>query len=164
MGARREPRRHPDCVPSPAGRARPYHPHVPAVDAPLVGTARSRPRLPALTAAAVAALLAACVNPAPTPSPGPSTSPADTTLATEAPSPSPTAQASPTQAAATTFHLAVVTGLTNLKSVVTIDELTALARSGKLLVPCGIAIDRPPMPPPASACVAANQVVGSIAA
>jgi hypothetical protein len=62
------------------------------------------------------------------------------------------------------FPLVVVTGLTNLKSAVTIDELTALARAGKLVLPCGIGIDQPPLPAAPGACVAADQVAASIVA
>ena len=50
------------------------------------------------------------------------------------------------------FPLAVVTGLTNLKATVTVDEVKELASSGMLAIPCGVQVVEPAVPPPAS-CV-----------
>jgi len=107
-------------------------------------------------------ILAAC-EPAPTPSQPQSQPPAGTPVPTESAGPSPSVEPSPTQGAATTFPLAVVTGLTNLKAVIDIDELGTLAASGKLMVPCGVAVDEPAITPTA-ACVPADQIVAWIAA
>ena len=98
---------------------------------------RARRRLPAISIAVIAALIAACDNPVPSATPGPVPSPLASQLATAPPSPEP----SPTAAAATTFPLAVVTGLTNLKANVSLDDLAVLAGQGKLLVPCGVTVD-----------------------
>ncbi|MEO8273291.1 MAG: CapA family protein [Chloroflexota bacterium] len=69
----------------------------------------------------------------------------------------------PTPTAAADFPLAVVTGLTNHRANVTLDDLATLAADGKLEVPCGIAVMEPPITvlsqPP---CVAADQVAAAI--
>ncbi|MEO8252157.1 MAG: CapA family protein [Chloroflexota bacterium] len=61
------------------------------------------------------------------------------------------------------FPLAVVTGLTNLKSTIALEELTTLATSGKLVVPCQVTVIQPTLPttPP---CVAPDKIVAAIAA
>jgi hypothetical protein len=61
------------------------------------------------------------------------------------------------------FPLAVVTGLTNLKATVTLDELTSLAGGGQLLVPCGVQIAEPALTATAP-CVAADEIVTSLTA
>jgi hypothetical protein len=70
---------------------------------------------------------------------------------------------SPTAVAAASFPLAVVTGLINLKAVISLDELGTLAGKGRLAVPCGVVVDQPPISSTAP-CVAADQVVASIEA
>jgi hypothetical protein len=60
-----------------------------------------------------------------------------------------------------TFPLAVVTGLTNLKSVVALRELTILAASGKLVVPCGVRVTKPAIAAKAP-CRAATTIAGAI--
>jgi len=100
---------------------------------------RARRKLPAVAIAVVAVLLAGCDNPAPTP---PATlASSNPPVASPGRSGQPSAEPSPTAAAATTFPLAVVTGLTNLKANIGLDELAGLAGSGKLLAPCGVTID-----------------------
>ena len=59
------------------------------------------------------------------------------------------------------FPLAVVTGLTNLKATITVDQLTALAGSQRLLLPCGVTIAQPPLAP-ANACVAADAIAAAL--
>jgi poly-gamma-glutamate capsule biosynthesis protein CapA/YwtB (metallophosphatase superfamily) len=112
-----------------------------------------------LAAAVIAALLVGCENPSPTPSP------AASGLFSIPPTtgPSPTTEPSPTAAAATPFSLAVVTGLTNLKANISLDELVTLAGSGRLVVPCGVAVDQPAIAP-TKPCVPANQIVTEIQA
>ena len=70
---------------------------------------------------------------------------------------------SPTLAAGAAFPLAVVTGLTNLKAVITVDELETLAGTGRLVAPCSVTVDEPQVAPSA-ACVAADQIVDAIEA
>src|SRR6185503_9190091 len=117
---RGEPRRG-AAGPSAAGVGHaPYHPAVPRADpqtrSPLPATALTR----AIAAALVAAIIiAACDNPSPTPSPAATTSSTPGASA----GPSPTVQPSATAVAASEFPLAVVTGLTNLKAVVSVDEI-----------------------------------------
>jgi hypothetical protein len=105
----------------------------------------------------IAALLVACENPSPTPSPLPSTGP---TASTEA-SPAATGLPSPSAAAGTSFSLAVVTGLTNLKANVSLDELGGLARQGELVTPCGVDVEVPASLT-ASSCMPADQIVTAI--
>src|SRR5688572_11675724 len=64
---------------------------------------------------------------------------------------------SPTPTAPSTFPLAVVTGLTNLKSTISLDELDQLAARNRLLVPCGIEVADPALVPPAR-CRPADRV------
>jgi Bacterial capsule synthesis protein PGA_cap. len=114
-----------------------------------------------LAAAAVVVLLAGC-NPTPTPAPSSAVS---RTLApgATATAPTPTTLPSPTAAATGPFSLAVVTGLTNHKSVIKLDELATLATSGKLVVPCGVDVRKPALKATAP-CVAADQIVAAIGA
>ena len=113
----------------------------------------------AVAVLAIAGIIAGCENPRPSSPPPPSTS------ATIAPSAAPSAstQPTPTAVAATSFPLAVVTGLTNLTAVITVEELGKLAGNGALVVPCGVRVDEPQLSPTA-ACVAPDQVVAAIEA
>ena len=70
---------------------------------------------------------------------------------------------SPSAVAGVTFPLAVVTGLTNLKSTVTVRELVDLASAGDLLAPCGVDVDEPAMEL-AAACVPAGEIPATIQA
>lgn len=80
---------------------------------------------------AVVTLLIGCASPSPSVVPSPSPTPT--------PEPTPTATPIPDLA----FPLAVVTGITNNKATITIEELGTLASSGRLMVPCGVTIDQP---------------------
>jgi len=78
-------------------------------------------------------VLAACSDAASTSPPpnGPTSAPPTVApTATEVPTPEPTVPPS--------FPLAVVTGLTNHKATVTLDELESLAKAGALTMPCGV--------------------------
>ena len=89
---------------------------------------RSRP-VAALVAAVL--LLTACAaqpSPSETPSASPTASPTRT--------PEPTASPSPTPDPEVSFPAAVVTGYTNLRAEITLDEVTKMAADGTLLVPC----------------------------
>lgn len=107
-----------------------------------------------------AAFLAGCGNVMPSPTPS-----AETTQPTNSasPSPTPTASPEPTPVAAVEFPLAVVTGLTNLKSAVTLDEIAALRASRDIVVPCGIQIEQPTLTPTAD-CLPAAEVAGLLVA
>jgi len=90
---------------------------------------------------AIASLVAGCLNPGPTPSP---------TQAAVAPTAAPTATpgANPRETITpnplpSSFPLAVVTGMTNLKAATTVVELTSLAAKGQLVMPCGIEVTAP---------------------
>ena len=98
-----------------------------------------------LTAVAVLTMFVGCASPSPSLVPSPSAIPT--------PSPSPTASPIPD----VTFPLAVVTGLTNLKATITLDELGTLASGGQLVVPCEVTLTQPAITATAP-CVAANQV------
>ena len=134
---------------------------MPAAVAPPHRAPHARRSLQRIAIAVVVALVAACDTPTPTPSPqasAASTAPASPSASGPA-NPGP----SPTVAAATTFPLAVVTGLTNLKAVISLDELESLAKGAGLIAPCGVTID-PPAITPTAACVAADKIVAAIAA
>jgi hypothetical protein len=100
------------------------------------------------------ALLAACssVNPS-LPRETASSAPPG---ATPAPTPSPTP-------APIEVPLAVVTGLTNLKATITLQQLADLADAGTLVVPCGIEIVEPTLAP-TEPCVWPDEIVAEIAA
>ena len=104
---------------------------------------------------AVVALLGGCstLNPAPVPSPG----------ATTGASQTPTIGPSPTAPPPAMFPLAVVTGLTSLKSVITLDELVALASDGQLVVPCGVDVAQP-MLTASAPCLWADRMAEAIGA
>jgi hypothetical protein len=105
------------------------------------------------TAVAILLLLVGCASQSPSLPASPS--------ATATPQPTPTATPSPTPKPPITFPLAVVTGLTNLKATVTLDELGTLAGDGTLLVPCGVTVDQPQLNATAP-CVAADQIVAEL--
>jgi hypothetical protein len=50
-----------------------------------------------------------------------------------------------------------VTGITNLKSVITVEELVTLSSGGQLLMPCGVDVVEPTLASP-GACVAADEI------
>jgi hypothetical protein len=102
----------------------------------------------------VLAMLTACTDLAPSPTPG--TSAPAATASTE-----PTASPSPTPTPPSTFPLAVVTGITNLKAVITLDELGSLAKSAKLIVPCGVEVKEPKIAS-SDDCVAADKIAASL--
>lgn len=104
-----------------------------------------------LTVALIVLLLVGCSSETPSPSATPSPTA----------SPTPTASPSPTPVPPVSFPLAVVTGLTNLKATVTIDELTTLATAGTLLTPCGVTVKQPAITP-AGDCVAADQIASRL--
>jgi hypothetical protein len=109
----------------------------------------------------VLALLAACglTDPSPPASPG-------GTSASGAPAPSdagPSAPASPTEPQRIRFPLAVVTGITNLKPVISMNELRRLGRSGDLVIPCGVDVRRPNVSDGGD-CVAADEIASLIEA
>ena len=109
----------------------------------------------------VTVLVVGCLSPDITPSPSPTGAPpsvAESIAPSPGPRPSGTAIALPS-----TFPLAVVTGLTNLKSAITLTELGTLAASGRLAVPCGIEVTEPPLTTSAP-CVAADQIAAAIVA
>jgi hypothetical protein len=107
-----------------------------------------------VTVVVVAVLLVGCssVNPPPSPTGTPTTA-----LPTSTASPSATATVAPT------FPLAVVTGLTNLKSVIDLDELAALAKKGKLVLPCGVDVVEPKLTS-SKPCVWADEMAAAIEA
>lgn len=88
-------------------------------------------RWPLAGVLACALVLGAC-SAQPTPSGSPSSSPAATA------SPTPTVSPSPSPTPVVSFPAAVVTGFTNLKAEISLDEVARLAADGTLLVPCGI--------------------------
>jgi hypothetical protein len=108
-------------------------------------------------------LLAACdSSPKPTGGPTQGASNPSTPPASAAASLPPGETPGPTQPAGPVdFPLAVVTGLTSLKAVITTDELASLAEAGKLVVPCGVEILAPELAP-AAACTPADQIVSAI--
>jgi hypothetical protein len=105
----------------------------------------------------VVAVLAACDNPKPTAAPA---SGAPATSGPTAP-PGATLTPTPTAAAAGPFPLAVVTGLTNHKAVISLAELASLAKTGKLIVPCDVMITAPDLSATAP-CIGADQIPGAI--
>jgi poly-gamma-glutamate capsule biosynthesis protein CapA/YwtB (metallophosphatase superfamily) len=116
----------------------------------------------AATVGTIAALVAACLNSAPTPSPtqvAVEPTPSPSVVPTPA-APSPTLELNPLPAS---FPLAVVTGLTNLKSATTTAEVTKLAAAGSLLMPCGIAVTTPLVATPAT-CLPAGKIAAAIQA
>jgi hypothetical protein len=121
----------------------------------------SAPRILRATAAlfVAASVLAACGTTTPTAAPtngveataGPTSAPSSTVA------PSPTAAA-----AAGPFPLAVVTGLTNHRAVISLDELATLAKTGKLVVPCEVEVTKPTLDVTAP-CANADAIAAAIA-
>jgi hypothetical protein len=109
-----------------------------------------------------AAVIAGCDNPGPTPTPG-STQSTPTSTGPASPTAAPTTIPSPTAAAPISFPLAVVTGLTNRKAVIDLDELTALADDGKLVLPCGVEVNHPLLGS-SETCVQADAIAAAIQA
>ncbi|MEP6469980.1 MAG: hypothetical protein ABJC24_09445, partial [Chloroflexota bacterium] len=105
--------------------------------------------------AVTAVLLAGCVTESPTPPSSAGASQASVEL--PSPSSSATIVPTPTPAIPATFPLAVVTGLTNLKSAITLDELATLAARGRLVVPCGVEVKEPTLTVTAR-CLAADRI------
>ena len=112
-----------------------------------------------LAIVAVLALLGGCDS-GPTAAPSAGVTPSSTPASPSLP---PTMLPSPTVAAAAEFPLAVVTGLTNRKGTISIDELTALADEGDLLVPCGVDVLEPALKQ-ADSCVDANKIRSALEA
>jgi hypothetical protein len=98
------------------------------------------------------ALIGGCVDASPIPSPS-----ADGSQPADAVSLTPTA--SPTPALPSSFPLAVVTGLTNLKATITVGELGELAAGDELTLPCGVKVDQPALTA-STACMAADAIPG----
>jgi hypothetical protein len=96
-------------------------------------------------------LLVACGTVSPTPLPSPSAS-----VTTQ-----PSATAEPTATPPVSFPLAVVTGVTNLKATITLHQLITLASHGRLVLPCGVQVERPTLAA-TMPCVAADEIVGSL--
>lgn len=120
----------------------------------------SRPLVRVLTIAVAAALLSACDNPTPSSSAVASGGPPSATP-TSGSSPAP--QPSPTAAAVgATFPLAVVTGLTNLKANISVEELVGLATKGKVAVPCGVEVQVAGWPSTPGTCTPGDQIAASI--
>ncbi len=107
------------------------------------------------TALAVGVMLVAACT---TASPGPSTTARATSTGTSSATASPTTT---TEEQPTTFPLAVVTGLTNLKSTITVKELGALANRGELVIPCGVEVTEPALTSDAS-CVQADEIPATV--
>ena len=106
-------------------------------------------------------LLAGCLNLNPSPQPSSSGTPASpgTSPSGEPGSgaPSPTEAATPTPSIPAEFPLAVVTGITNLKATIGLDELGSLASRGKLVIPCGVVVQQPSLAAP-GACRGADRI------
>ncbi len=113
-------------------------------------------------AVAIVALIAACGSASPTPLPSAVGTEAPSSLPAAPASQTPTVAPTATPAVPATFPLAVVTGFTNLKATISLDELTALASGGQLTVPCGVQIDEPALSATAP-CVAADEIATSLA-
>ncbi len=111
-----------------------------------------------VTVAAGLALVASCTGPSPSP-PG-SLPPSVTSTAPRAAT---VPAGTPTATTPTTFPLAVVTGLTNLKATITPTEVQQLSGRGQLLMPCGIQVTQPAMID-AGTCVPADRIAKAIEA
>ena len=112
-----------------------------------------------MSLAVALALLAGCGSDTPSP-----IASGDGTPTSASPGPSdgtPSASAEPTPPEPITFPLAVVTGITNLKPVISVSELRQLARRGELLVPCHVEVQRPNLPD-SVACVAADEIAATL--
>ncbi|HJP87862.1 MAG TPA: CapA family protein [Candidatus Limnocylindrales bacterium] len=123
---------------------------------------RSRPVRAGLALLAATVLLAACSDnhPSTPPSGGPGV-----TLAPGATPTAPLGTDTPSSTPGTIpaeFPLAVVTGLENNKTVITMDELSTLTEKGELLYPCGIVGVE--MPNPSMQCVPGDQIAATVQA
>ena len=67
------------------------------------------------------------------------------------------ATGTPTAAPSAAFPLAVVTGITNLKATVTVEELGRLAARDALVTPCGVQVTRPTLAAGAT-CTEADEI------
>lgn len=112
----------------------------------------TRRSLPAILSLLAAVALSACGG---TPSPSPSVSLGPT------PTPEPTASPSPTPEPVVEFPLAVVTGYTNLKAEIGMDELRATAG---LILPCGLQAIVPEGFGDLARCTPADQIAAQLAA
>jgi hypothetical protein len=110
--------------------------------------------------AAVLAVLAGC-DPSPSSPPSQGVPPPTPPTSSVPLTPAPTTLPSPTAAGPADFPLAVVTGLTNLKSVISLDELATLAERGDLVMPCGVELVEPALSS-AARCVAPDQIAAGI--
>jgi poly-gamma-glutamate capsule biosynthesis protein CapA/YwtB (metallophosphatase superfamily) len=104
-------------------------------------------------------VLTACGNQPPAPSQSPSLAPS---VPAESASLKPTPTAAPTPPPTLEFPLAVVTGFTNLKAGITMDEYHAALLANQVTVPCGLdewtaVASGPP-------CLPADQIVDAVAA
>ena len=111
-------------------------------------------KFPRASAAAAALFIVAACTATQVP---PTSAPPDASVPVPSAPPTPTASPSPTPNPEVEVPLAVVTGITNLKSVITLDELVALADAGELLLPCGVNVVEPALGT-SDACVAANEI------
>jgi hypothetical protein len=114
------------------------------------------------TGATLTLILAACGAIGPTTEPsggGTGTGSSGSAGATASPTPTP----SPTPVAAVDVPLAVVTGFTNLKPAIGLDELATLAETAQLVMPCGVEVQRPTLTAPA-ACVPADEIAATLEA
>lgn len=112
----------------------------------------------ALALLAVVAIVAGCGDKRPSAAP---TQGASSTATPTGGTPQPTVAPTPTAVAPVTFPLAVVTGLTNHKSIVALDELALFASAGDLVVPCGIVVTAPVLSP-SEPCLAPDQIAAAI--
>jgi hypothetical protein len=121
-------------------------------------------RVPRRRAALALAIvtLAAC-DPSPSPSPtGAVVVPSSASSAAPSPAASAAtpAPSTPTEIPAS-FPLAVVTGLENIKAVISLDDLASLARAGNLVLPCGVEVTAPPLSAKGE-CLPADQIAGAV--
>ncbi len=119
---------------------------------------RRNPVIGRLMAGAIACvILASCLGESPSVSP----SAVGSSTAAASPTASPSPEPSPTPAAAVDVPLAVVTGITNLTSVITVDELVALADAGELVMPCGVDVVEPALGT-SEDCVSADEIAAQL--
>jgi poly-gamma-glutamate capsule biosynthesis protein CapA/YwtB (metallophosphatase superfamily) len=127
---------------------------------------KSGPHNGALHSLALALIvaLAGCSTTAPTPQPTTNPTPSATPAPAVSPPPSPAASPSPSPGP-TSFPLAAVTGITNLKATTTVPELAALSATSQLVVPCGVSISAKGWPGtfPTARCLPADAIPAAIA-
>lgn len=121
-------------------------------------------RVPRRRAAlALATVVLAACDPSPSPSPT-AAAVAPTPASSGSPSTGPSAAApSPSAPIAipASFPLAVVTGLENVKAVISLDDLASLAHTGDLLMPCGVQVTAPQLAS-TSDCAPADQIAAAV--